>query len=154
DRYFRREQSGAPDQGDREISFDGNAFGYSLGLRYDSADSGARRLTVGVSARYLPALDVKGDQSLSLLSGDSIATIPTTRDPGWEGGLAARYFVTPDFAALASLGGRTKQAWSGFDVTSGEFTTWRVGFTFHDAQDPWTARFALGIDHEDGAPEP
>src|SRR5437867_3205116 len=61
DRYFTREQSGAPDQGDREVNFEGDGFGYNLGLRYDSADSGAGRMTVGVGARFIPALQVQGD---------------------------------------------------------------------------------------------
>ena len=154
DRYFVREQSGSPDQGDRELSFEGDAFGYNLGFRYDSADSGAGRLTVGAALRALPAMEFDAEQVLTLLSGDSAAIIPVEREAGWEGGLSARYFVTPAFAALAAFGMRTEQEWTGFDTTAGAFTMWRVGIYFHDARDPWTARLAFGMDEQDDSPEP
>ena len=66
DRYFMEEQSGAPDQGQREVSFDGTALGGVFGLRFDSADSGSGRVTVGVGARYVPALEIQGEQVLSI----------------------------------------------------------------------------------------
>lgn len=154
DRYFVREQSGSPDQGDRELRFEGDAFGYNLGFRFDSADSGAGRVTVGAALRALSALEVDADQTLSLLSGDSAATIPAEREAGWEGGLSARYFFTPAFAALGTVGMRSEQEWKGFDITAGAFTMWRVGIVFHDARDPWTVRLAFGMDEQDDAPEP
>jgi hypothetical protein len=154
DRYFVREQSGSPNQGDRELTFEGDAFGYNIGFRYDSADSGTGRVTIGAAVRALSALDVDADQTLTLLSGDSVATIPAQREAGWEAGLSGRYFFTPAFAALASVGMRTEQEWKGFDTTAGPFTMWRVGISFHDSRDPWTARFAYGMDHQDDVPEP
>jgi len=154
DRYFTREQSGAPDQGDREVNFEGDAFGYNLGLRFDSADSGAGRATVGAAVRYVPALQVNGDQVLTLLSGTSQSAVSAEREAGWEGGLSARYFFTSDFAALAAFGGRTEQEWKGFGVASGQSSMWRVAIQFHDALDPWTARIGLGQDQQDGVPEP
>jgi hypothetical protein len=154
DRYFVREQSGSPDQGDRELSFEGDAFGYNIGWRYDSADSGTGRLTVGAAVRWLASLEVDADQTLSLLSGDSVAVIPGEREAGYEAGLSARYFFTPAFAGLAAVGMRTEQEWKGFDVTAGAFTMWRVGIQFHDSRDPWTARLAFGMDNQDDVPEP
>ena len=154
DRYFTREVSGAPDQGDRETSFEGDGFGGTFGLRFDSAESGSGRVTVGAAARYLPALEVEGDQTLDLLSGTSVTPIAAEREAGWEGGLAARYFFTPAFAALASVGTRTEQEWTGFDRTSGAETAWRVAVHFHDERDPWTLRFGLGQDQQDDVPEP
>lgn len=154
DRYFVRELSGAPDQGDRETSFEGDAMGGAMGLRFDSADSGAGRVTVGLGVRYLPALEVEGDQVLDLLSGASVTPIAAEREAGWEGGVSARYFFTAAFAGLAAFGTRTEQEWKGFDLTSGASTMWRVGMQFHDARDPWTLRFALGQDQQDDAPEP
>ena len=154
DRYFTREQSGAPDQGDREVNFEGDAFGYNFGLRYDSADSGAGRVTVGAALRYLPVLEVTGNQVLTLLSGDSLASLSAERQSGWEGGLSARYFVTPAFSALAAFGGHTEQEWSGLGVTSGAYSMWRVAIQFHDSRDPWTVRMGLGQDQQKDAPEP
>ena len=85
--------------------------------------------------------------------------LPGTRgQPGraraGRAGLSARYFFTPAFAGLATVGMRTEQEWKGFDVTSGAFTMWRVGIVFHDSRDPWTARLAFGMDEQDDAPEP
>jgi hypothetical protein len=154
DRYFTREQSGAPEQGDREVSFEADAFGGSFGLRFDSADSGAGRVTVGAALRYVPALEFDADQVLTLLSGDSVASIPAERESGWEGGLSARYFFTPAFAALAAFGTRTEQEWKGLGVTSGTLISWRTGIQFHDSRDPWAFRFGVGGDHQDGSPEP
>jgi hypothetical protein len=154
DRYFVREQSGSPDHGDRELTFESDGFGGNFGLRFDSADSGAGRVTVGAAVRYLPKLEFDADQTLLLFSGDSVATIPAEREAGWEGGISARYFFTADFAGLATFGGRTEQEWKGLDVTSGASTLWRVGIVYHDSRDPWTFRMGLGGDHQDGAPEP
>src|SRR5262245_14170009 len=154
DRYFIREQSGAPDQGDREVNFEGDAIGYNFGLRYDSADSGAGRITVGAALRLVPELDVEGEQIETLLSGTSQVPIAATREAGWDGGISARYSITPAFAALATYGGRTEQEWKGLGVTSGAYTMWRAGVLFHDARDPWTVRFGLGQDRQPGAPEP
>ncbi|TMQ69101.1 MAG: hypothetical protein E6K80_12775 [Candidatus Eisenbacteria bacterium] len=154
DRYFMREQSGAPDQGDRELSFEGDGTGYDIGLSYDSADTGSRRVTIGAALRKVGELDFDATQALTLLSGDSLGTIHATRESGWEGGVSARYFITSDWAALAAYGGRSKQEWKGFDLTTPASTMWRVGVSFHDALDPWTLRAALGIDEQKGAPEP
>jgi hypothetical protein len=154
DRYFTREQSGAPDQGDREVTFDGNAFGGTFGLRYDSADSGARRVTIGVAARYLPALTVDGQQTENLLSGSTTTPVSAERESGWEGGVSARYYPTTDLALIASGGGRSQQEWKGFDLVSGAAFSWRVAMEYHDTEDPWTVRFGLGQDQQDQAPEP
>jgi hypothetical protein len=154
DRYVENEQSGAPDQGRREVNFDGNAMGGTFGLRFDSADSGAGRITVGVGARYVPELEVTGEQTLDLLSGSSVTPITATRAAGWEGGVSARYFVNADFAALVAAGGRTEQEWTGLGVTSGASAMWRVALYYHDSADPWAVRLGMGQDRQDGAPEP
>jgi hypothetical protein len=154
DRYFTREESGAPDQGDREVSFEADGIGYTLGLRYDSADSGAGRVTVGAGLRHLPTLEFDADQVLTLLSGDSVASIASERESGWEGGVSARYSFTSAFAALAAFGMRTEQEWTGLGVTSGALTMWRAAIQFHDARDPWSFRFGIGGDDQDDSPEP
>src|SRR5687767_5774076 len=82
DRYFVREISGAPDQGDREVRFEGDAIGGTAGLQFDSAESGAGRVTVGLGFRYLSALEVEGEQTLDLLSGTSITPITAEREAG------------------------------------------------------------------------
>jgi hypothetical protein len=154
DEYTTIEQSGAPERGQRQVNFEGDAFGGTLGLRYDSADSGAGRVTLGLGARYVPALEVTGDQVLDLASGLTVASVSAEREAGWEGGVSARYFWTPAFATLASVGGRTEQTWDGFGITSGQVLAWRLAIHFHDSRDPWTVRFGLGQDQQDGAPEP
>jgi hypothetical protein len=154
DRYFIREQSGAPDQGDRELTFDGHAVGGTFGLRYASADTGAHRLVVGAAVRYLPTLPVTGTQTISLLTEGYILNVSAERESGWEGGLTARYDPVADLAVMVSGSGRTKQEWKGFDQVSGAASSWRVAMEYHDAGDPWTARLGLGQDRQDDVPEP
>jgi hypothetical protein len=154
DRYFIRERSGAPDQGDRELTFDGNAVGGTFGLRYASADTGAHRLVVGAAVRYLPTLPVEGEQVITLYLIEGYSTsVSAERESGWEGGLTIRYDPVADLAVMASGSQRTKQEWTGFDLVSGAASSWRVAMEYHDDRDPWTARLGLGQDHQDDVPE-
>jgi hypothetical protein len=154
DRYFMREQSGAPDQGDRELTFAGNAMGGNFGLRYASVDTGAHRLVIGAGLRYIPTLSVEGTQTINLLTDSYAVSVSAERESGWEGGLTIRYDPIEDLAVMVSGSGRTKQEWKGFDQVSGAASSWRVAMEYHDAADPWTARFGLGQDRQDDVPEP
>lgn len=154
DRYDTEEQSGAPDQGARHVDFAGEAVGGSVGLRYATADSGARAWTIGVALRYLPKLKLEGTQQLDLLTGFSETPVSATREAGWEGGMAARYAATSALRLLASFGGRSEQEWKGFGVTAGSAVAMRLGLEFHDSRDPWTLRLGLGQEQQRGVPEP
>jgi hypothetical protein len=62
--------------------------------------------------------------------------------------------VTEAFHVLASVGGRTAQAWNGFDVTAGRAVSWGIGLDYDEPASPWILRFGLGQEQQDGAPEP
>ncbi len=153
DRYETLEQSGDPNQGTRLVDFDGDAVGGTAGFRYDSADSGAGRWSVGGALRYVPELKLEGAQQLDLLTGFSDTMVAATREAGWEGGLSARYAFTPAFRVMVSMGGRSEQSWEGFGIKSGTGVLWGLGLDLHDARDPWTLRFGLGQEQQDGVPE-
>ena len=77
-----------------------------------------RASTLGGALRYVPALELSGEQELPVARGSRGPSRPRAQ-AGWEGGLSARLAVTEAFRVLASLGGRTAQAWDGFGVTAG-----------------------------------
>jgi hypothetical protein len=152
DSYDTDETSGAPDQGAYHLDFNGKGVGGTLGFRYDSADSGAGTWVIGGGVRYVPELDLKGEMSADLLSGASDSALSITREAGLEGGLAAGYAVTRTTRLLLSVSGRSKQQWEG--LTSGEAFAVRFGGVFHDSRDPWTLRFGIGQEQQNGVPEP
>jgi hypothetical protein len=104
--------------------------------------------------RRLPALAVDAPLSEALLVGTSDTTLRTVREPGWELGSSARIAVSPSLRVLAAVGGRTSQAWAGFDLTAGRAWEWKLAAEYHDARDPWTLRFGLGLERQADAPEP
>jgi len=154
DRYDTEEQSGAPDQGTRHVDFAGEGVGGIVGFRYGSADTIAGAWTFGGALRYLPELKLEGTQQLDLLTGSSETPVAATREAAWEGGMAARYAVTPAFRVLASIGGRSQQDWKGFDLTAGPAVAARLAIEYHDSRDPWTLRMGLGEERERHVPEP
>lgn len=153
DRFETEEQSGAPDQGLRTVTFDGTGVGWALGARYESPESATRAWALGAALRAIPKLEVEGEQTLDLLSGYSVTPVAAVREAGWEGGLSARYGVSADFALLAAFGGRSAQKWEGFGVESGDKTAWALGGVFHVAGDPWTMRLGYGQEQQTGVPE-
>ena len=58
------------------------------------------------------------------------------------------------FRVLASLGGRTAQAWDGFGVSVGRAVSWSSGLEYEEPEQPWTVRFGLGQEQQVGVPEP
>ena len=154
DRYELVEQSGSPASGSRVAEFSGDGFGGSAGVRIGFGEAAPGAIRVGAALRWIPAIAVTGDQSLELLAGTSGAAISAEREAGWEAGGTVSVVVTAAFQALLALGGRGEQAWEGFGVTRGAGSEWSVGGEYHDARDPWIARFGFGIEEERGVPEP
>jgi hypothetical protein len=153
DAYHTFEQSGAPDAGDRRVTFSGDGFGGQAGVRLDLSGPGGRDIAIGASARYVPSLSLEGTQTLRLGTGDSTGTVSAERDAGWEGGFSARMAMTPSFRVLAGAGGRTAVEWSGFDVRSGREFAWSVAMDYHDPLEPWTVRFGIGRERQWNVPE-
>jgi hypothetical protein len=110
-------------------------------------------LTLGVGLRYVPELPVDGTQVLSTLADSSEVALHATRASAWEGGLSARYLVSPSFAVFGALGGRAAQEWQGFDVTAGRHGFWSIAGEYHDHETPWSVRLGLGHESEEGALE-
>jgi hypothetical protein len=52
------------------------------------------------------------------------------------------------------VGGRSSQRWEGFDLSAGRAWEWKLGGEFDDPIDPWSFRFGLGQERQDGVPEP
>ncbi len=150
DAYDYQETSGDPAAGNRHADFGGDAAGFAAGARL----AGAGRVALGAAVRYAPALTLTGGWHSELLTGDSAAAVSVGRGVAWEGGFSARVAVTPEFHALAALGGRGSRSWDAFGVRPGAGAEWRVGGEFHDARDPWTVRFGLGLETQSGVPEP
>jgi hypothetical protein len=148
DSYDFKETSGNPFAGERHVDFSGDGFGFQAGARGEVVP----HVTLGGALRYVPALDLSGEQDFQALG--IAGPVSATREAGWEGGLSARVAVTEAFRVLASLGGRTAQAWDGFDVTSGRAVSWGVGLDYDEAEVPWTLRFGLGQEQQAGVPEP
>jgi hypothetical protein len=107
-----------------------------------------------VGARWIPALDLEGEQHFELLVGDSTGPIAGEREAGFEAGISARVTITPAFRVVTAIGGRSARTWSGLGVTEGAGAEWRVGLDFHDERDPWTLRFGIGQEQQRGVPEP
>jgi hypothetical protein len=148
DSYDYLEISGDPFAGARHVDFTGDGFGFQAGARVAASE----RVALGGGLRYVPALELSGQQSLPTLAGER--SVSATREAGWEGGLSAQVTVTGAFRVLASLGGRTAQAWDGFAVKAGSAVSWGVGLDYDDAEEPWAVRFGLGQEQQDGTPEP
>lgn len=150
--YQYIEQSGSPDAGQRDVSFSGTGFGYQAGARWQSeVPDGA---AVGVGFRFLPQIDLDGDQTFATLVRDTTIPVSARLESATELGASARFGVAPGFQVLLGGGMRTARGWEGFGVESGETTSWTVGGLYHDPETPWTVRFGVGQEHQDSVPEP
>lgn len=153
DTYETVEQSGSPGSGLSRADFAGGGIGAQAGLRWDGAAPWGGAAAVGVAARFVPSLDLDGGQEFELLSGDSTGAIAVTRESGFEGGVSAAVDATPTFRVMASLGGRTGQDWDVFGVRDGTLLEWKAGGEFHAPDAPWTFRFGLGQEQQEGVAE-
>ncbi len=154
DHYELTEESGSPSSGTQTATFSGSGIGVQAGARVEGHLLRARRLAIGASLRYVPALSLDGDQRLDLLSGLTVAAITAERESGWEGGASVLAAVTESVGLLAAVGGRTTQAWQGFGVESGGGAEWKLAVEYRDPRDPWTARIGIGQEQQRGVPEP
>ena len=154
DTYETEEQSGGPDEGLRHVDFSGGAPGFQFGARFERGGGGPGSVTAGAALRWLPELDLEGDQEFELATGDSTGTVRATRESGWEGGVSVRTVVAPAVRVVVGAGARTAREWSGFDVVAGRSFSWGLGVDYHEAGTPWTARLGLGEEQADGVPEP
>ncbi len=148
DVYEYEERSGSPDQGLRHVDFAGDGVGGQAGITWGEDAADRRGFTLGLSARYAPAITVDGVQSFHLLSGDSTGTVASDHDSGVEAGASIGYRLNETFRVMLGAGGRSQRAWPDFGVTGSRALQWGVGGEFHDARDPWTLRFGVGQEHE------
>jgi hypothetical protein len=154
DRYETKLESGAPTAGTTSLSFSGDGFGASLGARAKFVPFANHPLTVGVAYRFVPSLDLKGDQTSDLTVGSSTASIAVTRSSSWESGGSASWEVTPAFHALVSVGGHGAQRYEAWGVSRGSGSEWSLAGDYHDARDPFALRFGFGAEQQSGTPEP
>jgi len=153
DSYDFNEIQGTPQPGLNHVDFSGDGIGFQAGARVSVASA----IVLGGALRYVPALDLRGQQSAPSpdLAGDMVQSlVSATRDAGWDGGFSARWSVSDAFRVLASLGGRTAQAWDGFGVSVGRAVSWSSGLEYEELEQPWTIRFGLGQEQQVGVPEP
>lgn len=150
DEYEVLEESGSPESGLRHVDFSGEGVGGSFGLRWKQSE----RLSVAGSGRYLPALDLEGEQRLELFTGDSVAAIVADREASWEGGLSIRFVAADGFTLLGSFGGRGEQVWNGLDAVAGEGYEGALGFDYRVPESDWSLRFGLGLEQQSGVPDP
>jgi hypothetical protein len=153
DHYERTEDTGAPAPSTYLTDFSGEGFGGQAGVRV-SFGEGPGALTMGAAVRYVPELELTGEETLGSASGTTTNPVSTRREAGWEGGLSARYSVTDAFHALGSAGGKSAQKFEGWGVMSGEGFEWKLAGEYHDRRDPWTLRFGLGEEQQSDVPEP
>ena len=148
DAYDFDEVQGTPEPGVRHVDFSGDAVGLQAGARVPVASA----VVLGGGLRYIPSLDLSGQQTSP---ASAVAhPVSATREAGWEGGLSARWTVSDAFGVLASLGGRTAQAWDGFGVAAGRALSWSMGCEYEETAQPWAFRFGLGQEQQAGVPEP
>jgi hypothetical protein len=153
DEYVVKESGGSPTQGTRTTSFDGSALGVSLGGRFASAGE-TPRLEVGIGGRWLPPLDLSGDDTFEGLAGDSVTSIAITRGSGWEGGLSARVLAGRGFHLVGQVTAHGEREWEGIGLKTGDGGSWSLGGEVRDPEGPWTFRFGFGQEEQHGVPEP
>ena len=154
DRYLAKEDNGGPSSGTRQASFEGSGIGAQAGVRASWPSVGPLgRTTLGLSARFVPELSLEGTRETDQFLGTSSTPIAATREAGYEAGVSIATFVTRTFRVVLGGGGRTAQDWTGFDVTSGRQAMGSIGGEFKDPETPWTFRFGLGMEQQDGSPE-
>jgi hypothetical protein len=148
DSYDFNEIEGSPQPGVRHVDFSGDGIGFQAGASVPVTSV----VVLGGALRYVPALDLAGEQSDPwLAAGQPVAV---RREAGWDGGVSTRWTVSDAFRVLASLGGRTAQAWDGFGVSSGRAASWSAGLEYEEPEQPWTFRFGLGQEQQEDVPEP
>jgi len=153
DHYERTVDTGGPAPDTYVTDFSGDAVGGQAGVRVSTGE-GQGAITMGASLRYLPELELTGDETLGGAAGTTTTPVSTRREAGWEGGLSARYAVTEAFHTLFSAGGKGAQKFEGWGVTSGEGFEWKLAGEYHDQRDPWTLRFGFGQEQQTDVPEP
>ena len=153
DHYESVRVTGAPAPDSYVADFSGEAVGGQAGFRLKLGEGG-RGVVLGGGVRYLPELELTGDQTLSGSAGTATNPLTTRREAGWEGGISTRCEITEAFHALAGAGGKTTQDFEGWGVTSGTAFEWKIAGEYHDARDPWTVRFGGGQEQQNGVPEP
>jgi hypothetical protein len=145
DSYEFTASSGAL-MGTRTVDFAGDAVGFQAGALVPAGE----RVSLGVALRYVPGLEVSGQQ---LLAGE-VQDVGATRDAGWEGGVSARVGLTAAVRAIASVGGSSARSWDGFGLTEGRAASWGLGFEYGEPDQPLTVRCGVGQEQQNGAPEP
>lgn len=154
DTYEHDEDSGDPQNaGTKRLEFSGSGLSFQAGARLDRGDSSTRPVSIGIAARYLPALTLDGPHTENLLTGTFAETVAVERSSGWELGSSGRVMVTPSVGVFAALGVRTAQDWNGLDLRAGTAWEWKLGWEYHDERDPWTLRFGLGQERQSDVPE-
>ena len=154
DSYEVTEQSGSPIAGTTTTTFEGSGVGGSVGARLRFGGDGPGAVKAGVAMRWIPAIEVEGEQAVGTATEILITPITAEREAGWEAGGSVQVIVTPAFRTLLAFGGHGDQAWDRFGVTRGPGSEWSLGGEYHDARDPWIARFGFGMEEERGVPEP
>ncbi len=134
--------SGAPTGNGTALSdLSGHGFGGQVGARVSLPLRQPDGLVIGAGARWTPELPIDGD------------TLAITRAAGWEAGLSARARVSEGVALLAAVGGSGAMEWKGLGVETGSSSLWGLAFEYHDAEEPWTARFGFGQERQHDVPE-
>jgi hypothetical protein len=153
DSYSTHEESGSPTAGDSQVDFSGHGIGAQFGARATFGNP-ERPLELGAAARYQPSLDLSGTQQLDQIALSSTTPVSVTRSASWQGGLSARVPLGASFRLIAEGGVSDAQEWTGFGVTTGQGSEWKLAGEYHDARDPWTFRFGTGEEEQSGVPEP
>lgn len=153
DTYSTHEESGAPTAGDSRVDFSGSGLGAQFGARA-AFGSAERPLELGAAARYRPSLDLSGTQQFDQLALSSTTDVSATRSASWQGGVSARVPLGVSFRLIAEGAVSEPQEWTGFGVTTGQGSEWKLAGEYHDARDPWTFRFGGGEEQQEGVPEP
>ncbi len=148
DSYDFNELQGTPQPGLSHLDFSGDGVGFQVGARVPVASA----VVLGGALRYVPSLGLVGRQTIE--AADLAQDVSARRDAGWDGGVSACWTVSDAFRVLASVGGRTAQAWEGFGVSAGREADWSAGLEYEEPGQPWAFRLGLGQEQQDGVPEP
>jgi hypothetical protein len=111
-------------------------------------------MVVGVAARYLPELELDGDQVFATLVRDTTLPVAARLESAVEFGGSVRYGLGEALDLMAGAGTTSERGWSGFSVTTGRTTTWSIAGAYHDPAEPWTVRLGIGQERQSGVPEP
>ncbi|NOT32584.1 MAG: hypothetical protein HOP12_00265 [Candidatus Eisenbacteria bacterium] len=153
DEYTLEVESGDPSSGIRITSFDGTSFAVRGGVKVASGTPGPGHWDAGASVRYASALEVEGTEHVELITGTGDTEVRAERAAGYEYGGSVAWQGTEVLKLFAGAGGRGEREWEGFGVVEGSAFEWAVALEYHDAADPWTARFGGGADRQSDAAE-